>query len=494
MGGGRNAELDNQARPSVGEVIEDIGFGKAQLIILLTGGVVLFNRGIQMCLMSILTIPVAASFSLGPNSEGLLSTLMFVGMFLGTIASGYLGDRLGRRVPVCTSAVTVSLLGALSATAQSYQSLLVLRFILGFFMAFGDVPVTALLSEVTPKRWRIPIRAASEGFFDIGYTYAAFMATVMDPYLHNLAWRKLLLMASIPPGVIGVLTIFLLPESPVFLASSGDHARAHQVFTSLKRMNGVPHVSVDYKPPPSDQASTPAMEQLRIIFGPRFLRVTVILAYTTFIINFFYYGGMYTQPQVMQKGHGLLPGWEIVLGGPADIFGILLATAVAQMLPRKVVLSFAMLMAALGITAFGYAGSLSERSIVLEAVYHFGVLGFYWVPAMTFIVLGQLSVETFPTVASATGGSVAFASGRLGALAAPLVFENIRAQTGHWNLFCYVAAVGCILAMLLVVCCWSPPAEDEDPYESAPDRQRPLADAEQGKMHGGGSIKDAKQI
>lgn len=468
-------------RPSVGELIEDIGAGRAQLIILLTGGVVLFNRGIQMCLMSILTIPVANTFKLGPNSEGLLSTLMFVGMFCGTIASGYLGDRLGRRIPVCTSALTVSLIGALSALAQNYHALLVLRFVLGFFMAFGDVPVTALLSEVTPQRWRIPIRAASEGFFDIGYTYAAFLATLNDPYLHNLQWRRLLLMASIPPGVIGILTIFVLPESPVYLASTGDHVRAQRILTSMKRMNGMPGISVDYEPPLQDSASVPAMEQLRIIFGTRYLRVTIILAYTTFIINFFYYGGMYTQPQVMQKGHGLLPGWEIVLGGPADIFGILVATAIAQLLPRKVVLSFAMLMAAVGISCFGYAGSMEQRSWFLELVYHFGVLGFYWVPAMTFIVLGQLSVETFPTVASATGGSVAFSAGRLGALAAPMVFENIRAQTGRWNLFCYIAAIGCLLGMLLVIFVWAPPEEDDDPFESAPDRIRPLADAEEGK-------------
>uniref|UniRef100_A0A7S1PR09 Major facilitator superfamily (MFS) profile domain-containing protein n=1 Tax=Alexandrium catenella TaxID=2925 RepID=A0A7S1PR09_ALECA len=474
-------KVAGDTRPSVAELIEDIGVGKAQLIILCTGGVVLFNRGIQMCLMSILTIPVASTFKLGPNSQGLLSTLLFVGMVLGTIASGYLGDRLGRRFPVCTSAILVSLFAALSALANSYLSLLILRFVLGFFMAFGDVPVTALLSEVTPKRWRIPMRAASEGFFDVGYTYAAFLATLMDPYLHDLQWRKLLLMASIPPGVLGILTIFILPESPVYLAMTGDHVMAQRILTSLKRMNGVPGISVDYKPPMVESASIPAMEQLRIIFGNRYRRSTMILAYTTFVINFFYYGGMYTQPQVMQKGHGLMPGWEIVLGGPADIFGILFATVVAQLLPRRVVLSFAMFMAAVGISCFGYAGSVESRSWLLECVYHFGVLGFYWVPAMTFIVLGQLSVETFPTVASATGGSVAFAMGRVGALAAPLVFENIRAQTGRWNIFCYIAAVGCLFGMLLVVFMWSPPVEDDDPFESAPERIRPLADAEEGK-------------
>jgi len=456
--------------------------GWAQIFMLLTGGVVLFNRGIQMCLMSILTTPLAKSYNLGPNSEGLLSTVMFVGMFVGTIASGYLGDRLGRRIPVCVSGLTVSLMSCISALAVNYPVLLALRFALGVFMAFGDVPVTALLSEVTPKKWRIPMRAASEGFFDVGYTYAAFLSTLQDPYLHNLAWRKLVLMASIPTGIIGILTIFILPESPVYLASSGDRVAAQRTFTAMKRMNGAPHVNVDYESQPQDSCKMPGMEQLRIIFGRRYLKITTILAYTTFIINFFYYGGMYTQPQVMQKGHGLAPGWEIVLGGPADMFGIVGATVIAQLLPRRVVLTFALFMAACGITCFGYAGSVNERSWVLEAVYHFGVLGFYWVPAMSFIVLGQLSVETFPTVASTTGGSVAFSAGRLGALAAPMVFENIRAQTGHWNTFCYISAAGCILAVFLIAFMWVPPAEDDDPYESVPDRTRPLADTEEGKQ------------
>lgn len=479
-------------RPTIGEVIEEIGMGRAQIVTLLTGGVVLFNRGIQMCLMSMLTIPVAQSFHIGTTSESHLSTVMFVGMFFGTIASGQLGDRIGRRLPVCVSCLAVALLSAASALSPNFGTLLALRSILGFFMAFGDVPVTALISEMTPKKWRIPMRAAAESIFDVGYTYAAFIATLHDPLLHDIPWRRLLIMASLPPGIIGICTVFLLPESPVYLASSGQREAAQRIFASMRRMNGRPHARINYEPQPHDAQTLSAMKQARIIFGPRYLKLTLILAYATFIVNFFYYGGMYTQPQVMTKGHGLLPGWEIVLGGPADMFGILAACFVAQWLPRKVVLTFALFMAAAGTFCYGYAGyassSLNQHSWSLEVLYHFGVFGFYWVPAMTFIVLGQLSVESFPTVASTSGGSVAFAAGRLGALSAPMLFEHVRQKSGgRWNLFCYVSAAGCIVGSLMFAFIFETAPEDNDAYEAPPDRV-PLAASEEGNWSKEASI------
>jgi len=477
----------SEMRPTIGEVVENIGFGKAQLVVLFTGGAVLFNRGVHMCLMAVLTIPVAKDLSLNHNQEGWLSSGMFTGMFVGTIASGYVGDRIGRRFPVCSSSILVVVIGCLSAVSVNFQMLLVMRFLLGLAMAFGDVPVTALFSEISPQRWRIPMRAFAEAFFDVGYTYTAALATMGDPYLRSIHWKKLLLLASIPPGVMGLLATIFLPESPVYLASCGQRQEAIRVFNVFRRLNGRPDVCVDYTGDSQEKThktvALSAVQQLGIVFSRRLYRVTVILAYVAFVLNVFYYGGMYAQPQVMTKGKGLAPGWEIVIGGPFDMVGILVATAVAQAFPRKHALCFSLVMAAVGIFCFGFAGSTEVRSTFMEIIYQFGVFSFYWVPAMAFIVFGQLAVESFPTLASTTGGSIAFCCGRVGAVSAPLLFENIRVATHSWNLFCYLSAAFSLLAVALLVADGSVAKDptSEDPFETTPSRRIPLADAEVGK-------------
>eukprot|EP00421_Protoceratium_reticulatum_P068905 CAMPEP_0168405608 /NCGR_PEP_ID=MMETSP0228-20121227/25227_1 /TAXON_ID=133427 /ORGANISM="Protoceratium reticulatum, Strain CCCM 535 (=CCMP 1889)" /LENGTH=488 /DNA_ID=CAMNT_0008419237 /DNA_START=126 /DNA_END=1592 /DNA_ORIENTATION=- len=473
-------------RLSVSEVVERIGFGKAQLLVLFTGGAVLFNRGVHLCLMAILTIPVAKDLNLTHNQEGMLPTGMFSGMFLGTLASGYLGDRIGRRLPVCTSSIAVVLIGCCSAMCPGFRMLLFSRFLLGFAMAFGDVPVTALFSEISPARWRIPMRAFAEAFFDLGYTYAATLSAWSDPYLRELTWRRLMLLASIPPGAMGLLAAVFLPESPVYLASVGNRQEAVRVFGVFRRLNGVPDVQVDYAPQPCEKQveAVKFSERLALVFGARMHRTTLTLAYIAFVLNIFYYGGMYVQPQVMTKGKGLAPGWEIVIGGPFDMLGICVATAIAQMVRRKAALAFALGAGACSSFAFGFAGAAGDRSVFMEVIYQFGVFGFYWVPAVGFIVFAQLAVESFPTVASTTGGSIAFCAGRCGAMAAPMLFENLRAATGQWNFFCYLSAAFSVVGVMLLMSelTVTDPTR-EDSFETAPDRRMPLADAEVGKGH-----------
>jgi len=471
---------------SVGEVVEDIGFGKAQVLMAVTGGAVFFNRGVQMCLMSILTLPIAADLDLTTTQQGSLSTVLFFGMFLGTLASGWNGDGVGRRFPVVASSIATVFIGCLSATCTSFHGLFTARLCLGFATALGDVPATALLSEVTPKHWRIPMRAAAEGMFDLGYTYAAFLASCWDPYLIELNWQRLMVVTCIPPGILGLSAAAFLPESPVWLASRGDRAEALRVFEGFRRLNGKPprHIELEVQ----ETAKVPAGQlgftgALGVVFGPRYLLTTCVLSYVAFVFNLFYYGGIYAQPQVMTKGNGLAPGWEMVLGGPFDVLGITVATMLAVSAPRKMVLMFALLAASLSIVCFGYAGSIPVRTPLLEVMYQVGLFGFYWIPAVGFIVFGQLAVESYPTLAAATGGSVIFSTGRFGAMTAPILFERMREVSGQWELFTYLTSVLCALGTVLLCWeAWKREATKGDPVEVAPPLRRvPLADTEHGK-------------
>jgi len=441
-------------RLTVSEVVEEVGFGTAQLMMLVTGGAVVFNRGVQMCLMSILTVPIARDMGLTTLEQGMLSTVMFGGMFMGTMASGWFGDAAGRRCPVVASSISTAIIGCATAACADFRWLMVARLCLGFAMALGDVPVTALLSEVTPVKWRIPMRAATEGMFDLGYTYAAFLAACSDGYLENLNWRQLMIFTCIPPGVLGLSAAAFLPESPVWLMSRYDSAEATKVFDQFRHLNGRPNACIDLEPmeaPPKARDQPSVVDNLKVVFGEQHLSTTGVLCFSAFVLNIFYYGGMYIQPQVMTQGNGLPPGWEMVMGGPFDLVGLCLAMVLAQVAPRRLVLGFALAMASFSVACFGYAGSFLVRTSLLEVMYQIGLFGFYWVPAVGFVVFGQLAVESYPTHVAATGGSVAFCMGRVGAMSAPLLFEHVWKFSGQWEIFCYLSSILCALGIAAVL-------------------------------------------
>lgn len=443
------------------EVVEEVGFGKAQLLVLVTGGSVIFNRGMQMCLLSILTLPIAMDLRLTASQQGMLSTALLSGMFTGTMVSGWCGDVAGRRFPIVFSSISTVLIGCASAACVSFRWLFCARVCLGFAMALGDVPMLVLLSEVTPVKWRIPVRAATEGIFNIGYIYAAVLAACCDAYLRDLSWQKLTLLTCAVPGAMGLCAAAFMPESPLLLAGRGDSVGATRVFDQLRRLNRRPRACIDVQPsriPAKARDRGRLADSLNTVLGKHYLRTTCVLAFAAFALNVFHFVGAHAQPRTTAVRGGVpLAGQEIVAGSSFNLIGASVATALAQSVPRRRALGLCMALAALSIACVGHAGSALDRTPALEVMYQAGLFGLYWVPAVGFVSFGQLVVDSYPTLASATGLSAALCAGRLGSAVAPLVLEHFLWDFGGlWQLFCYLSSALC--AMGAVSLCRMPQA------------------------------------
>lgn len=268
--------------------------------------------------------------------------LVFVGMLIGTVASGHLGDTMGRRLPICLGAALTSAAGLVTAFLPSFWLLLVVRFVLGMGIGFGFAPVMALMSEITPERHRIAVRSTGDALFDFGYTFAAFVATMWDPQLMDMQWRIVQLIATAPPALVSIFTLLFLQESPVYLAAKGEIEQARKSLQEIRRANGA-DVEVDFEPEvpraPKGSGGPRLLDQLRVIFSGRYLPSLVVLCYTAFVMNMFYYGGIFAQPQVMgsaKKDGSMSPGVELIIGaGPVDMFGLVLVAVISRCCPAK---------------------------------------------------------------------------------------------------------------------------------------------------------------
>jgi len=443
---------------AVEDVIEELGYGAAQIKCLLLAGVVLFSQGCQLCILSVVAAPLSTEFNLNYNQRAFFSTMIFTGIFLGTIVSGQFGDMMGRRLPICVGVLVSSCMSCFMQTLHSFNQLLFALLALGMGLGLGFPSAIVYLSEVTPKDWRIVMQCLALAVYDAGYSYAAFIATMQNPSLEHLTWRKVMMTASVLPAVVGLVTVLFLQESPIYLAAKGRHQEAEKVLDSMRTSNRAQganiryHVRVD-----ASLGITEARtgNQFLTVFSAKFRTMMLVLCVISFTLNSFHFGGLYAQPQVMSgPTKGSMPaGVELIIGGPADGLGLLVVPFVSKRIPRLLVMAFAMLMAASVSICFGFAGQFQRRFLMLEYIYQFGVFGFYWVPAIGFVILSQLSVEVFPITASATGCSIVMAVGRLGALSAPLLFENSRHFFGNWNVYFYImccCCAGCCLLLMSV--------------------------------------------
>lgn len=153
------------------------------------------------------------------DALGFVFALGFVGMGVGTLTSGAIGDRFGRRGALL---IGVAIFGvATLATGFSIElwHIAFLKTIAG--VGLGGVPGTAsaMIAEFTPARWRSVAVTFGVVCVSIGGILGGVAAAAILP---ALGWRWLFYMGGIVTLAFVALLWLLLPESPRYLAQRPD--------------------------------------------------------------------------------------------------------------------------------------------------------------------------------------------------------------------------------------------------------------------------------
>jgi len=375
------------------------------------------------------------------------------------------------------SVLIVPVIGLLAALSPHWALLLAADAAAGVALGLGLPAAVALLSETTPKAYRIILRAASDAFFDLGFVYAALLAGWQDSELQELHWRRLLLWNVLPVVLIGLPALALLRESPLFLAAGGYHGEAREALAAVRALNCGDGAGVADMPLPEDPAAGAAVQAeeagapLQSAFSRRFFEVTLTLAHAAFFLSVLSFAGTSLQLRADSPMMDSFVGsGQMVLGGMLDLLALAVSAVLTRQMSRATALAVALGGGAATVWCFGLAGGATSRSAAMEFVYQFGALGFYWVPAMGFVSLYQLAVEVYPTSMAATGAGIVLASGRLGAVVAPDLLAKLEAVTGHWSFCCYFLALACGLGAVKVYLC----LRREDTAEEYLREARPL--------------------
>ncbi|KAI1398631.1 putative hexose carrier protein [Hypoxylon fuscum] len=178
-------------------------------------------------------------FQLTAATTGLNTASVFIGCTFGTLVSGIMTDRLGRR-PAIFWASVVTLVGIIIQTAaQNIAMFVVGRIILGVGSAISGVASGVYLSEAFPNRWRAWGVGLLNDFYYVGALIAAGVTLGTGQWQSTWAWR----LPSLIQGIFSVLCIIILPfvpESPRWLVHEGyfDYGR-----TSVAQTNSNGDVS-----------------------------------------------------------------------------------------------------------------------------------------------------------------------------------------------------------------------------------------------------------
>jgi AAHS family 4-hydroxybenzoate transporter-like MFS transporter len=148
-----------------------------------------------------------------------------VGIMIGALASGPIGDRIGRR-PVLIASLLVLGVSSLGCTqVTSIGELVSLRLFTGIGIGMLLPATVALSSDYLPER----LRAAGIMIVFTGAPLGGFLGKiVVSQLLPHYGWTSIFWIGGILPLVLIPVLLLWLPESPRFLLAKGRLSEASQ--------------------------------------------------------------------------------------------------------------------------------------------------------------------------------------------------------------------------------------------------------------------------
>jgi len=160
----------------------------------------------------LIMVPISQEFGVPLTDVALVFTLTLWMRLVGAVASGWMADRVGRKLPLMISILGYSLCNFIAGFSPAFWFLLLFRALLGAFMG-AEWPAGAALSmETWPQRSRGFMGGVLQGSWGVGFLLSSAIYALL---YNSIGWRGMLWM-----GILPALSVFyvryLVKEPPIW--------------------------------------------------------------------------------------------------------------------------------------------------------------------------------------------------------------------------------------------------------------------------------------
>lgn len=384
---------------------------------------------------------IAEEFAMSTASMTAVITASTVGMALGAISLGSIGDRVGRKRAILLSLTIFGFFSLLGAFAQAPWQIILLRFLIGLGMGGATPSLLALAAEYSP----VGSRKMSMTLVLLGLPGGAMLGGVVAAaWLPVLGWRGIFLLGGVLPLILLLVVATVLPESPSYLATRGDAASQAKARNLLRRITGADI---------ADDAVLRAEQEdenagsIRALFDSAY-RSTTITICAIYLANWIAWFLLlqWTPTALHQAGLSKeqAASGTIVVNGAFILFSFLVAVLLSRVAIRTLLLGMfgVGILVALGLSV---SGSNWTLTFALIAAAGFGIGGQQ-------LVLNYLIAETYPTQLRGTATGFSIGVGRTGSIIGSALGGALLSSVGVGGYFGFIAvplAVAAIATLTL---------------------------------------------
>jgi putative MFS transporter len=387
----------------------------------------------------VLASAIQTKFSTVPQNLQFIS-LTFVGMTIGALVTGFVGDRLGRRFTYQINLLIFGLASLAAAFAQDMTQLIACRFVQGLGLGAEIVVGYSTLTEFVPPKTRGRWLSMMVLLVVAGFPVTALLGYLIIP---AFGWRPMFVVAGIGSLIVWYLRKNL-PESPRWLESQGRMEETEALMQQIEEASGggtLPPVVV-----PASIPQVSASDMLR----PPLLQRMVVGCWVLITINTLIFGFVLFLPQFFLR-QGLTIANSLAYTLVLSI-GSLVGCAVGAYLSDTVGRRWSIIGASVVtiISGFIYArfSAASDPTIVLS-------VGFVLIIAIyvqTAILFGVYTPELFPTEIRLRANGICNTLGRGATVVSPFIVGALMASYQLPGVLWLM--IGLVVVQIVVVWAW----------------------------------------
>jgi MFS transporter, putative metabolite:H+ symporter len=401
----------------------------------------------------------------------------FVGMMIGSLIAGFIGDRYGRSFTYQLNLLIFGLASVAAGFSWNMNVLILMRFLMGLGLGAENVVGYSAVTEFIPARLRGRWLGILAMIFSCGLPAAILLSTYLIPSHPTQGWRTMFFIG----GGAGLLIWWMrkaLTESPRWLESVGRNDEAEDILRDVeaecrKGLNGE-------LPPIQEVAGGPAPPKvMSALFRRPYLGRIVVGSLVLIIINSVVHGFVIWLPtffilQGMTMSDAFRFAMVMSLGAP---LGAGIAAVAADLIGRKPTAALACI-AAIGIS---YVYPTIRDPLLLPVV---GLALTAPIFVLMALLFGIYIPELFPTELRLRAAGICNMFGRGATIGTPFIVIYLFDTQGVGGVTTVMEGLLAVLALVLVIFGVEPAKRSLEEITSVnaistpmPRRSRPVKDA-----------------
>ena len=366
-----------------------------------------------------------------------------LGVSLGSVVGGSVGDRVGRRPVLVVSVLLFGILTIATSTVAGLNGLTILRLLTSVGFGAAMPTAVAFVSEVAPTGVRSLCTTFTVACFPLGGMAGGFLAKAILP---TLGWRWLFITGGCLACLLALLIAIWLPESPRYLVRRPPR---WPEISPILRSFGIAVGSADSY---TDSTERPRVRtSINALFGKE-LRQKTLMLWLACSFGLFAMQLLINWAPALFVDSGMTLD-KAILGLSMYNLGGTIASATCGLLAAYIELPwitiatmFCATLVALVLSHMGFSGTISVLSLTVALT----MLGAFAQSSQT--ALHSLGAQLYPTSVRATGAGATIAVGRGVAAAAGAFCGPILLRLGVHAYFLAVsgASTGALAALILL--------------------------------------------